>query len=124
MRFAKLAIAGAIAGAIITGGIGVASADVEVKADACGADRVCIYKHNNFYVKIGERAPFNGVANIALANNDEMSSWKNRTNVRAAWYHDQNGRGRCVGMASVSNDADINSLDDNKLSSWRTDRGC
>jgi hypothetical protein len=124
MKFGKLAIVGAITGAIITGGIGIASADVSVQADACGADRVCIYKHNNYYVKIGERAPFGGVVNIALANNDEMSSWKNLTNVRAAWYHDQNGVGRCVGMASAGHDNDINSYDDNKLSSWRTNRGC
>ncbi len=124
MRFAKLAIVGAVAGAIITAGIGVAAADVEVMSDACGNDRVCIYKHNNFVTKIGERAPFNGIANIAPAYNDEMSSWKNRTNVRAAWYHDADGRGRCVSMASVSNDNDISFRDDDKLSSWRTDRGC
>lgn len=125
MKFTKMAIVGAVAGAIVTGGIGVAAAsDLSVQADACGANRVCIYKHNDFVTKMGERAPGNGTINVTAVANDEMSSWKNLTNTNASWFHDAGGEGRCVTMPQARSDNDINSYDDDELSSWRTSRGC
>ncbi|RKT54424.1 peptidase inhibitor family I36 protein [Saccharothrix australiensis] len=122
MKFGKLAAGVAVAGAVVLGGIGVASASVQ--AESCTPDRVCIYKHNNYGTKLEEKAPLKGTTNVSAVANDEMSSWRNLTNVDARWYHDAGGGGRCVTMRAGTSDDDINSRDDNKLSSWNTQGRC
>jgi hypothetical protein len=122
MEFAKLAIGVAAAGAVVLGGIGVASAGIQ--AEACTPDRVCIYKHNDFVGKLGTKAPLQGTTNVSAVADNEMSSWRNLTNVDARWYHNPNGGGRCVTMPAGSSDNDISFRDDDKLSSWNTQGRC
>lgn len=122
MEFTKLAVGVAAAGAVVLGGIGVASAGIQ--AEPCTPDRVCIYKDNNYRGKLAEKAPLRGTSNVSTAQDNLMSSWRNLTNVDARWYHDFNGTGRCVTMLAGQSDNDISLRDDNKLSSWNTQGRC
>lgn len=90
----------------------------------CDANRACIYDGNGFVGIIGERAAGGGVVNVPSSYNDKMDSWENKTNTDAAWYYNANGGGNCREMDSLSEDSNVNVLNSDELSSWRTDRGC
>ena len=122
MEFRKVAIGTAVVGAVVLGGIGVASAGVQ--AEACTPDRVCIYKDNNYIGRFGVREPLKPTYNVSSTFDNLMSSWRNLTNVDARWYHNRNGGGRCVTMLAGHSDNDINTIDDNELSSWNTQGRC
>ncbi|TWP53728.1 hypothetical protein FKR81_02935 [Lentzea tibetensis] len=124
MKFTKLAVGTAVVGAVVLGGIGVASADIGIQAEACTPDRVCIYKDNNFIGRFGVREPLKPTYTVSSTFDNLMSSWRNLTNVDARWYHDGGGRGRCVTMNAGTSDNDISVRDDNKLSSWNTQGRC
>lgn len=122
MEFTKLAVGVAAVGAVVLGGIGVASAGIQ--AEACTPDRVCIYKDNNYVGKLGTKAPLQGTTNVGAVADNEMSSWRNLTNVDARWFHNRDGGGDCVTMKAGTSDNDINTRDDNELSSWNTRGRC
>lgn len=62
--------------------------------------------------------------NVSRGANDRTTSWANRSDTRAAWYSDANGKGFCRNMAPKSNNPNVGSYDNDKLSSWRTNGGC
>lgn len=90
----------------------------------CNANWVRIFDGNDFSGIIGERGSNGGVVNIPGTFNDKMDSWKNLTDLDAAWYYNANSRGKCNETDSHSQDSDINVFDSDELSSWRTDEGC
>ncbi len=118
MRLVRIGLVGAMA-VVALGAVGAAQA-----AEPCGTGRACIYGNNDFAFKIGERDAGRPVANIAPQYNDAMDSWINRLNNNAAWYHEANGGGDCVTMSANSNDPNINFVDSDELSSWKTSGGC
>jgi hypothetical protein len=124
MEFTKLAVGTAVVGAVVLGGVGVAVADAGVLAEPCAGDRVCLYKDNNYVGRFSVQKPLQGTFNMPTKYDNLMSSWRNLTNVDARWYHDRNGRGKCVTMKAGSSDNDINTVDDNELSSFNTMGRC
>ncbi|MDT7790563.1 MAG: hypothetical protein QOF58_8982 [Pseudonocardiales bacterium] len=122
MEFTKLAVGVAAVGAVVLGGIGVASAAIQ--AEPCTPDRVCIYKNDHWTGKLGTKAPLQPTTNVGLVANDEMTSYRNLTNVDARWYWNANGGGNCRTMWAGTSDDKINPIDDNKLSSWNTQGRC
>ncbi|GAE75610.1 hypothetical protein JCM18918_1326 [Cutibacterium acnes JCM 18918] len=53
-----------------------------------------------------------------------MSSYENKSGTNARWYHDADGKGRCVTMLAYRSDNDINTWDDDELTSWATNGSC
>jgi hypothetical protein len=43
-----------------------------------------------------------------------MSSYENKSGTNARWYHDADGKGRCVTMLAYRSDNDINTWDDDE----------
>lgn len=113
-----------IAGAALAGTVAMVPAVAHAGSVDCDSNRVCIYDGNNFVGIIGERAPGNGLANIRSRYNDKMDSWENKTNSDSAWYHDIIGNGNCNDMDSQNQDTNINFIDSDELSSWRTNGEC
>ena len=62
--------------------------------------------------------------NVSSKNNDIMSSYENKSGTNARWYHDADGKGRCVTMLAYRSDNDINTWDDDELTSWATNGSC
>lgn len=121
MKLKEVALAGImIVGVSALGGAGVAQAG----SSYCLSNRVCIYGSDNFVTPLGSRGPGGGVENVTSYRNDRMDSWENRTRTNAAWYYNSNGTGTCRTLGLLREDNNINFLDSDKLSSWRTNRGC
>ena len=47
---------------------------------------------------MGYRRAGLGIMNVSSKNNDIMSSYENKSGTNARWYHDADGKGRCVTM--------------------------
>ena len=69
---------------------------------------------------MGYRRAGLGIMNVSSKNNDIMSSYENESDTNARWYHDADGKGRCVTMLAYRSDNDINTWDDDELTSWAT----
>ncbi|MEU8258657.1 peptidase inhibitor family I36 protein [Micromonospora inaquosa] len=121
MGVKKLLLAGAV---IAAGGLAFPAAASAGNPSLCGSDLVCIYDGNSWVGFLGSRGPGGGLANVSASANDHMDSWENRTNTNAAWYYDHDGGGHCRTMAKLTEDDNVNVLNSDELSSWRTDRGC
>ena len=67
---------------------------------------------------MGYRRAGLGIMNVSSKNNDIMSSYENKSGTNARWYHDADGKGRCVTMLAYRSDNDINTWDDDELTSW------
>lgn len=93
-------------------------------SNLCPSNQVCIYADNGFSGLLGYRRAGLGLMNVSKGSNDKMSSHENKTSTNARWYHDANGRGRCVNMLAHRSDDDINSWDDDELTSWATNGSC
>lgn len=93
-------------------------------SNLCPSAQVCLYRDNDFLGLMGYRRAGLGIMNISSGNNDAMSSYENKSGTNARWYHDANGRGRCVNMLAHRSDNDINTWDDDELSSWATNGSC
>lgn len=61
---------------------------------------------------------------MSSSANDHMDSWENNINNATAWYHDAGGSGTCRTMAAGAEDDNINFVDSDELSSWKTNGGC
>ncbi len=60
---------------------------------------------------MGYRRAGLGIMNVSSKNNDIMSSYENESGTNARWYHDADGKGRCVTMLAYRSDNDINTWD-------------
>ncbi|HEV7826498.1 MAG TPA: hypothetical protein VGP02_16495, partial [Mycobacteriales bacterium] len=111
------------AAVLVTAGLvpGVAQAGND---DFCAQEQVCIYDSNDWVGFLESRPPGLGIRNTWSWAEDSMDSWENRTGTDAAWYHDRNGKGRCVTLRHRSEDGNINVYDSDELSSWKTNGGC
>ncbi|MCD1042086.1 hypothetical protein LI926_03600 [Cutibacterium acnes] len=83
-----------------------------------------MYEDNNFVGLMGYRRAGLGIMNVSSKNNDIMSSYENESDTNARWYHDADGKGRCVTMLAYRSDNDINTWDDDELTSWATNGSC
>ncbi|WP_331855789.1 peptidase inhibitor family I36 protein [Acidipropionibacterium jensenii] len=118
----KKAFIGVGAAALLLGGLAIPSA--HAGSSLCPASRVCIYSDNNYVGLLGYRKAGLGVMNVSGGANDRMSSYENKTSTNARWYHDASAKGRCVNMLAHKQDNDINTIDDNTLTSWATNGSC
>lgn len=85
---------------------------------------VCIYDGNNWVGFLGARPAGGGIQNVSSSANDHMDSWENNIGNNAAWYHDSGGSGTCRTMSAGAEDDNINFVDSDELSSWKTNAGC
>lgn len=92
-----------------------------IAAEAAGT--LYLYADPDYGVQIGTRTS-TGWWNVTAANNDRLSSVKNRTNWTAAFWHDANRTGSCWTLAPYTNDPSFWWWDDNKVSSFGLDRPC
>ena len=90
----------------------------------CGGNLVCIFDHANYGGFLGSRGSGIGLMNVSRNANDKTSSWINNTWSNAAWYHDANGQGKCHTMTQQSRNNYVGFWNNDRLSSWRTNRGC
>ena len=90
----------------------------------CPSAKVCVYANNDFGGLLGYRSGGLGLANVSSVNNDEMSSWENKSTSNARWYHDRDAGGKCVTLLSKREDNNINFLDNDTMSSWATNGAC
>ncbi|MEH0973843.1 hypothetical protein V6U77_22210 [Micromonospora sp. CPCC 205546] len=117
----KLLLVGAV---IAAGGLAFPAAASAGNPGLCGGTWVCIYDGNNWVGLLGSRDPGGGLVNVSASANDHMDSWENKTNTNAAWCYDHDGGGNCRTMGKLAEDPNVNFLNSDELSSWRTDRGC
>ena len=89
----------------------------------CANNTACLYATTNYQNHIVGQYGGYGLMNIVISRNDSMSSWANKTSRNAAWYEDTNGGGFCRNMPRYS-ELNVAWADNDKASSWRTDRGC
>lgn len=110
--------------------VGLLGVGIPVAANAgnsayCDAVYVCIYKDAGFVTGLGARTTGFSLQNISAANNDEVSSWENRTSRTSRWYTDPNGTGTCNTMVRYT---ELNYMDpfsqNDKMSSWSGTSGC
>ncbi|GAA4755666.1 hypothetical protein GCM10023350_46430 [Nocardioides endophyticus] len=91
----------------------------------CASNRVCAWQNNHHSGDyLGSRAAGLGIANIQDASNDRTSSWANRTLTNARWFQLANGGGFCITMTNTSSNPDLADSQNDKLTSWATNRGC
>lgn len=118
----KMAIGAAIATALV--GIAVSPA-VAGNQIYCSGSWVCVYKNSYFDVPLGYRTAGFSLQNISAANDNEVSSWENKTSTNARWYTGSNGSGTCHTMAKFSELGYMNPFTQNdQMSSWAGNGGC
>lgn len=110
--------------AAVIAGVVLAPVPAQAGSSLCPASKVCLYDNINFSGLLGFRRARQGLMNISHVNNDRMSSWHNRTRYTAAWYYDADGKGTCRNMIPYTENPWVNRENNDKLTSWRTDRGC
>lgn len=106
-------------------GAAVPTAAVAGNASYCGGAWVCVYKNSNFGIGMGWRTAGFGLQNISAVNNNEASSWENRTGTAARWYADGGGTGACHTMARFSELSYMSPFGQNdNMSSWAGNGAC
>jgi len=94
-------------------------------ASYCSGTYVCVYKNSGFGVGLGWRTAGFSLQNISAANDNEASSWENRTGTGARWYTDANGKGDCHSMAKYSELSWMSPFGQNdNMSSWAGTKVC
>lgn len=121
MKFKKVATI--VAGLTVVIPVSLAS-QANAGSNLCPSKQVCIYEDNNFVGLMGYRRAGLGIMNVSGKNNDIMSSYENKSGTNARWCHDADGKGRCVTMLAYRSDNDINTWDDDELTSWATNGSC
>lgn len=122
MSISKRLFAGAVALSLLGGG---ASAAVAASSPSlCSSDRVCLFADANWDKLMGSRAGGGGLVNISAANNDDLSSWSNKTGYHGGWYTNSNGGGWCYTMHPRTNNSYVGIAFNDIASSWRTNRAC
>lgn len=124
-KFAKGAVIGAsIAISLSLSGV-VTSPALAGNSEACSGAWVCVYKNSSFSVILGYRSAKFSLQNISAGNDNEVSSWENRTGTNARWYTEQSGLGNCHTMAKYSELNFMNPFTQNdQMSSWAGTAGC
>lgn len=110
-------------GTRIAAAVTMACAVASVPAAAQAAGTLYLYADPNYGVQLTTRNT-TGWWNVTSDHNDRLSSTKNRTNWRAAFWHDANREGDCWTLASYTNDPSFYLWDDNKMTSFSLDRSC
>ena len=112
------------AGVLIAGALGAGAAPATAALSECPSGKVCLFKDAYYGGLLGYRSGNQGTTNISYTNNDEMSSWSNKSGYLGAWYSDANGGGSCYAMNSYTNNYYVGGWFNDKASSWRTNGGC
>lgn len=112
------------AGVLIAGALGAGAAPASAALFECPSNKMCLFKDSNFNGLLGYRSGGQNTTNISYNNNDEMSSWSNKSGYLGAWYEDADGRGNCYAMNSYTNNSYVGYWFNDKASSWRTNGGC
>lgn len=121
MKFRKLIVLG-LAAAM---GFSTASLSANAGSNLCSSNRVCIYVDHEWVGLLGTRSAGGGLANVSSGANDKTSSWENKTNTNARWYFDANGAGACRSMIAKSEkNIAWYGGDNDKLTSWATNKAC
>lgn len=111
------------AGVLIAGALGAGAAPASAALFECPSNKMCLFKDSNFNGLLGYRSGGQNTTNISYNNNDEMSSWSNKSGYLGAWYEDANGRGNCYAMNSYTNNSYVGYWFNDEASSWRTNGG-
>ncbi len=91
----------------------------------CSGVWVCVYKNSDFNVGLGYRGAGFSLQNISAANDNEVSSWENRTGTNARWYTDGGGAGTCHNMSRYSELNWMSPFGQNdNMSSWAGNGSC
>lgn len=114
------ALAASLAVGLGAGAVTAAQAGHEL----CPKARVCVYVNRDFQGLMGFRGGGEGIRDITTPNNDQMSSWENLTRFNAAWYHNINGRGKCLDMPAGQELNFVGLEDNDAMSSWKTNGKC
>ncbi len=91
----------------------------------CKANQVCVWRDLNYAGSpMGWRSAGGGLVNVSASNDNSMSSYANRTSTNAAWYFGKDGSGTCYTMKAGIPNSWVGNTANDKMSSWRTNRGC
>ena len=114
----------ALAGTMMIGGLGAATAAQAASPTLCPASKVCLFQNVDYGALLGYRAGGGGLLNVSTASNDKTSSWSNKSKSTSAWYFDANGKGTCRTMPAGQNNSWVGTQDNDNLTSWKTNGGC
>lgn len=113
------------AGLLVTGALGAGAVPASAALSDCPSYKMCLFKDADYGGLLGYRSGGNGLENISYVNNDEMSSWSNKSAVyTGAWYNDADGRGGCFQMNPRTNNRYVGYWFNDEASSWRQNYGC
>lgn len=103
----------------------VAAPSVAALSD-CATNSTCIWANNNFGgSRQGRSHGQDEIKNVSAALNDAMDSWANRSaTYKSCGYGGKNGGGDKQNWSETSNDNDVNPVNSDEVSSWRTKFGC
>jgi len=118
-------IKAAVLGALLVAGLSTVPAGAaSAGSTLCPSAKVCIYVDPGFVGLLGYRSGGLGLANVSSGADNKTSSWENKSSYNAAWYDQRDGGGNCFNMLSKREVSSIGWPSYDKLSSWRTNRGC
>jgi hypothetical protein len=114
---------GLVAAAVVAG---VAATPAHAGNSAyCSGTWVCVYKNSFFDTPLGYRTAGFTLQNISSANQNQVSSWENRTTSNARWYTNTNGAGTCNNMAKNSELGFMDPFTQNdRMISWAGNGSC
>ncbi|WP_219108589.1 peptidase inhibitor family I36 protein [Austwickia sp. TVS 96-490-7B] len=119
-----------IAVALILGaGIGVSSpafavSDQDRWRERCPDQAPCFFNDLNYRGEMSWKQPGIGLVNISHKNNDQLSSWANRSYQDAAGYEHADGLGECLPMPKRQRNSWVQGWWNDRVSSWKTNGGC
>lgn len=91
----------------------------------CSGTWVCVYKDAYFGTGLGWRNANFALQNISTSNQNQVSSWENKTGTNARWYTQQNGTGTCNTMGRYSELGFMDPFTQNdRMISWAGNAGC
>ena len=113
---------------LISAGFLVAVLTVAQPAQAgsnlCPASMVCLYGDQSFVGLLGYLSGGQGLHNVSSGANDKMSSWENKSTHDGAWFDDADAAGTCHNIFALSESPWVGLLNNDKLTSWRTNGHC
>ena len=90
----------------------------------CPDRAVCMWDDANYGGELSWRQPGFGLWNISWQNNDDLTSWANRSYTRAAAYEHANGAGACLNLVPRSSSGWVGRWWNDRISSWKTNGSC
>lgn len=97
--------------------VGVSAANAAVAS--CSSGRVCVYDNINYGTQLGWRTGGFALQDVSSGNNDKMSSWSNNSGLNACWYQNSNGGGWAFQMNQYTDNANVGTLWQDRMSSWK-----